>query len=330
MKRVLRNIAAGVVAGVLATTAQAEMKSITIATNPAGSTFFLLGGGFAKTLQEKLGIRATAQPQGGSSVYLPMINAGEMTMGLSSAMDVGFAFTGDGFPRASTDVRALGRIWTIPYAFITQGNSGITKMEDLKGKRVMGNMPTNVALTRLNIAMLKSGDLSTDDVNFVKSGGLIDGINAIVEGRADAAPIAVTMPALIEANGAADGGIRVIANGAMADEAFYGGEVKGTRLGEAKPNKRRAFITETVPIVNFDTLLVTSASLSDDDAYKLIKTLHENWEQLREDYPPLRSVAQDKLALVDVTAPYHSGAIRYFKEVGLWTDAHEAKQASFK
>jgi len=75
---------------------------------------------------------------------------------------------------------------------------------------------------------------------------------------------------------------------------------------------------------------VTSASLSDDDAYKLIKTLHENWEKLREDYPPLRSVARDKLALVDVTAPYHPGAIRYFKEVGLWTDAHDAKQASFK
>lgn len=330
MKRILRTMAASVVAGALATSAQAEMKSITIATNPAGSTFFLIGGGFAKTLQEKLSIRATAQPQAGSSVYLPMINAGEMTLGLSSAMDVGFAYTGDGFPKASDEVRTLGRIWTIPYAFITQGSSGITKMEDLKGKRVMGNMPTNVALTRLNIAMLKSAGLSTDDVVFSKSGGLIDGINAIVEGRADAAPIAVTMPALIEANGSADGGIRVISNGAMAVEGFYGEEVKGTRLGEAKPNKRRVFITETVPIVNFDTLLVTSASLSDDDAYKLIKTLHENWETLREDYPPLRSVAQDKLALVDVTAPYHPGAIRYFKEVGLWTDAHDAKQASFK
>ncbi|MDP6927707.1 MAG: hypothetical protein QGG84_11540, partial [Rhodospirillales bacterium] len=54
------------------TTAQAKMKSITIGSNPAGSTYFLLAGGFAKLFQEKLKIRSTAQPHAGSSVYLPL------------------------------------------------------------------------------------------------------------------------------------------------------------------------------------------------------------------------------------------------------------------
>ena len=37
-----------------ATPAQAKPKSITIGSNPAGSAYFLLAGGFAKLFQEKL------------------------------------------------------------------------------------------------------------------------------------------------------------------------------------------------------------------------------------------------------------------------------------
>jgi len=331
MKKITRIIATCLFAfGISGSSANADLKSITIGTNPAGSTFFLLGGGIAKMYQEKLGIRSTAQPQDGSSIYLPMINSGEMTLGLSSSMDGGFAYKGDGFPKVNEELRTLGRIWILPYAFITSGASGITKVEDLKGKRVMGNMPTNVALTRLNKAILKGGGLSPEDVDFARSGGLLDGIRAVVEGRADAAPVATTMPQLIEANGAADGGIVVIANGSGATKSFYNEQVPGTRLGVAKPSSRRPFIVQDTNIVNYDTLLMTSSKLSEDDAYRLTKALYENWDQLRKDYPPLRSVAQDQIALVASTVPYHSGAVRFFKEIGVWSDAHQANQDSLK
>ena len=306
--------------------ANAELRSITIGTNPAGSTFFLIGGGLAKMFQEKLGVRTTAQPQGGSSIYLPFINNGEMTLGLSSSMDAGLAYTGEGFPAENANLRSIGRIWVLPYAFIASGDSGITRMEDLKGKRVMGNMPTNVALTLLNKAMLETAGLKPQDVVFANSGGLLDGINAVVEGRADAAPVAVTMPDLIEANSSASGGIVVIANGALAGEGFYEQLVPGTRVGITKPTSTRPFVKQDTGIVNYDTLLVTSASLSDEDAYTLTKALYDNWEQLTKDYPPLRSVAQSELAPADSTVPYHPGAIRFFKEVGLWSSAHEAAQ----
>ncbi|MFC6763117.1 TAXI family TRAP transporter solute-binding subunit [Sulfitobacter porphyrae] len=327
--KTLRNTVAALslLASIAAAPANAELRSITIGTNPAGSTFFLIGGGFAKMFQEELGIRSTAQPQVGSSVYLPYINNGEMTLGLSSSMDAGLAYTGEGFPASNPNLRTLGRIWILPYAYIAARDSGITRMEDLAGKRVMGNMPTNVALTLVNKAMLESAYLTTDDVVFANSGGLLDGINAVVEGRADAAPVAVTMPDLIEANSAAKGGIVVITNGAKASEGFYEQLVPGTRLGVTKPVPARPFVTEETSIVNYDTLLVTSTSLSDEDAYTLTRTLHENWEQLKKDYPPLRGVALNDLALAESTIPYHPGAVRYYQEIGLWTDQHDANQA---
>jgi TRAP transporter TAXI family solute receptor len=216
-----RALAAGAVAAAcLMAPAQAELRSITIGTNPSGSTFFLLGGGFARLFQEELGIRSTAQPQAGSSLYLPMVASGEMTLGVSNNIDAGMAYRGAfNFPEPIRELRAIGNIWQLPYAYMTTADSGIETIEDLKGKRVMGNNPTNVALTEINKAMLASGGLSPEDVDFARTGGLIDGINAVVQGRADAAPVATSMPALTEAHTSVP--LRIIKNGALAKEGFY-------------------------------------------------------------------------------------------------------------
>lgn len=316
--------------GLAGTPADAQMRSITIGTNPSGTTFYLLGGGFARLFQEKLNIRSTAQPMGGSSVYLPMVASGEMTLGISSNIDAGMAFAGEfAFPQAMPQLRAIGNVWQLPYAYITRADTGIERMEDLRGRRVMGDMPTNVALTQINMAMLASAGLETGDVQWQRSGGLIDGINAVVEGRTDAAPVATSMPALTEAHNAVSGGLRIIANGELAVEGFYGSQLPGTREFVQEPREASPFVIGATPIVAYDTLVVTSVAMSEDDVYLLTKTMHENWADLQQDYPPIRSVSAENFALVNTTVPYHPGAIRYFREVGLWTEAHEANQARF-
>lgn len=108
---------AALAATVLGTPSSAEMKEITIGTNPSGSTFYLIGSGFAKTLQERTGIRSTAQPFSGSSVYLPSIALGDIVMGMSTTVDAGMAFRGEGiYPRAMPSLRTLARVWINPTA----------------------------------------------------------------------------------------------------------------------------------------------------------------------------------------------------------------------
>ena len=75
--------------------AEAKIKRITIGSNPSGSVYFLLASGFSKLLQEKLGIRANAQPHAGSSVYVPLMDAGEITLGMNNSMDSGAAYSGE-------------------------------------------------------------------------------------------------------------------------------------------------------------------------------------------------------------------------------------------
>ncbi|MAS03862.1 MAG: hypothetical protein CL534_04115 [Ahrensia sp.] len=310
--------------------AMAELKNITIGTNPSGSTYFLIGSGFAKVFQEKLGIRSTAQPFAGSSVYLPSISVGDITLGLASTVDAGLAYEGKAdFPQPVTNLRSLARVWNIPYAFITRADSGILSADDLRGKRIMGDMPTSQALTLINSAIVRSGGLETSDVNFMSSGGLMDGITAVVEGRADAAPVATTMPVLLESQASVSGGLRIVANGSHADEGFFAREVKGVSASVAEPNEKRPFIIGETPIVSYDTLLVANDAMSEDDAYAITKALYDNWADLQSDIGPLRGIAQNQLALPEPSVPYHAGAIKFYKEVGLWTDEHERHQAKF-
>ncbi|MCA0921451.1 TAXI family TRAP transporter solute-binding subunit [Pseudooceanicola nanhaiensis] len=310
--------------------AHAELRNISIGTNPSGSVYNLIGSGLAKTFQEELGIRSTAQPYAGESVYLPAISIGDINMGLITTILAGLAWEGKaGYPQPLTNQRALANVWHIPHAFIARADSGIETMEDLRGKRVMGELPTARALTAISEAMLASGGLSTGDVDFLSSGGLMDGIAAVVEGRADAAPVAPSMPVLLEANTSVPGGLRIVANGSLGSHEFFEEQLKGLTEGIAMANDKQPFVMGDTPIVSYDTILMASDALSDDDAYTLTKTMYENWSNLQQDIGPMRSVPLDRLVLPDSPVPYHPGAVRFYKEVGLWTDAAEANQAKF-
>ena len=93
MRRLGRMFSFAIVAIALfcAGVAQAQIKRITIGSNRQGSVFFLLASGFAKHIQQNFKIRTTAQPHAGSSVYLPLVDTGEITMGLNNSTETAAA-----------------------------------------------------------------------------------------------------------------------------------------------------------------------------------------------------------------------------------------------
>jgi len=78
-----RRYAAMALAGAASLVASSAISAdrYTLGTNPQGTIYYTIGGGIAAALQEKLGKQVTVQPYTGSSVYLPLISAGEVTMG---------------------------------------------------------------------------------------------------------------------------------------------------------------------------------------------------------------------------------------------------------
>lgn len=308
--------------------ASAELKRITVGTNPQGSTYFLLGSGFAKLFQEKMGVRSNAQPHAGSSVYLPLMNAGEITLGLNSSLDSGMAWAAvTPYKEATKKVRSIARVWILPYAYFVKESSGIKTLADLKGKRVVVKFKTNVSLAQANRTILSSAGLSDGDITPVESGGVVASIGMVIQDRVDAAPVATGMPQLRKAHATVPGGLRIIPVGPLATDEFMGKGMAGLYTVTEKSSKRKPFVRGDTKIAAFDSYLNAGTQVSDEDAYKMAKAIYENWAQLQKDYPPLRGTPQKYLAPANNPIPYHPGATKYYKEVGIYSDANMKNDA---
>jgi TRAP-type uncharacterized transport system substrate-binding protein len=71
-------------------------------------------------------------------------------------------------------------------------------------------------------------------------------------------------------------------------------------------------------VAGYDTFLAASTAMSEADAYAITSTLISRWEALQQDYPALRAVAARDLFVPDAAIPFHPGALRAYREHGIW------------
>ncbi len=307
----------------------AQIRRVTIGTNPAGSIYFTLGGGLAKVLTEKMGVQAIVQPFAGSSVYLPLVDNGEVTAGLSSTLDSGAAYRGDleYKDRATKKLRSLARIFSLPYTFTVRANSGIKTIADLKGKKVVMEFRALLGLKPMNEALIQAGGLKLSDVTPMTVAGLKQGLDALADKAVDATAVAAGIAMVQEANASIPGGVRYLdVTGPNATDAFMAKTLPGSSLMTLAPNPRMPEVKEPVKIGTYDVFLVVGAGLSDADASKMTTVLIDNWADLQKDYPALRAAKLDDLSRPSNVVPYHPGAIAAYKTKKMWTERNDAAQ----
>lgn len=309
----------------------AAQGRITLGTNPQGTLYYTIGGGIAAALQEGLERQVTVQPFTGSSVYIPLINEGEVTLGLNSSIDVGAWYTGGYGNEPYTNMRVLSRLWPLRQALVVRADSGMTEVADLPGKRVVTEFSAQAATGRVNVAVLEAGGVPVGDVEGVTVAGLKQGMDALTEGTVDATGIAVGIPLTQQAHAAIPGGIRYLSiTGDGATDENIGDIFNGVYLMDVAPNPRMPEITEPVTVSAYDVYLTVSADLPDEEATAILTALHDALPQLKEDYPPIRAATQEMMAAPTNTVPYHPASVAFFKEKGIWSDENEARDAGLR
>jgi TRAP transporter TAXI family solute receptor len=302
-----------------------QMRQLTIGANPAGTHVYAVAGGLAKVLQETGTARATIRPFSGSSAYLPQLQRGELAMGLNTSIDSFLSYRAmPPWEAPMTNLRALGMMFPLLIMYMVRADSDLYTVEDLRGQRVVVTFRANASLAQLHEGILATGGLTLDDVTPLTVAGLPDAMSMLTEGRADAVPTGLNTALSLQVNSALPAGIRYLQMG--QDEARLGQIMPGSRVVAAEPAANGVGMAETTRVSGILDYLNASTHMSDDDAYTIIKAIHENWESLRRDYVQIRPVAATEVVPDSLTHPFHPGAIRYFREVGLWTDQHQAQQ----
>lgn len=205
----------------------------------------------------------------------------------------------------------------------TAKDANIRVPSDLKGKRVAwvrGADALNVNVT----ANLAFGGLTWKDVKKVEFSGFGASWQGLINGQVDAA-FASTVTPLAKQLAASPRGVRWLRlphNDAAGWKRMWGAapyflKHKATVGADLSKDKPWEGSTYSYPI------LVTNASQNADQVYALVKAMIEGYGDYKDGAPGAKgwSLKSQNFKWV---LPFHKGAVRYFKEAGVWTAEAEA------
>ena len=203
-------------------------------------------------------------------------------------------------------------------------DAGVKTIQDLKGKRV-GVVRSSPALTIGTQAILAFGGVSFDDVEVVEFGGYGAMWKGMVSGQIDAA-FASTVSGPTKQLEASPRGIYWPPTPAADKEGW-------ARIQSVAPY----FVPHTATLgtgnVSKETphdgaaypypILITRADQDPDLVYSMVKAVHTEYDNYKDALPAMSGWAVENQTF-EWAVPYHASAVKYWKEVGVWTDDMEA------
>ena len=310
----------GVALSISMYTSLASAQMLSFASPPQGSVWNTMSSAMASVARSEGKMNTLVQPFSGNRAMMDAVDQGLAEFAINDVNDVIMAVKGqEGYEdRERTNLRVALRISPQPIGIFVREDSGINSIKDLAGKRVAGGWNA-FPLGRPHMsAMLATGGLDWSDVEQVLVPDLIRAADALSSGRLDATYFAVGGPKVAEVN-AAVGGVKFLpvdttdtARAAMDKirPAFY-----YTKLA---PAPHLVGISSPTDMVTWDNVLVVGANVSDEDVYRLVAAVLENKTKLSSIFPGFKTLATNEPYKVYPGLEYHPGAVRYFKEKGLW------------
>ena len=101
----------------------------------------------------------------------------------------------------------------------------------------------------------------------------------------------------------------------------------GVSLGKLQPGNIPGLeMSGPADLVSFESVIFGNTDLSDNAAYQIVTSLVENYEKVQSIAFGMIDFSPETAAPVISTFPYHPGAIKAYKDLGLWTAEHEEAQ----
>jgi TRAP transporter TAXI family solute receptor len=318
MKSLMR--VAALAAGSLAFAVQAQ--NLSIGTGGTGGVYYPLGGGIAAVLSKHVpGMQATAEVTGGSVANLQLVGTGKPYLAMTM-VDAGVdAFKGQQkFEGKAVPVRTLMVMYPNRMHVVTITATGIKSIADLKGKRVStgsGGSATEV----MGFRVIEAAGLDKDKDMTRERLGVAESVNALKDRKIDAFFWVGGLPTAAVTDLANSPGVTI----QMIDHAELV-PAMNTKWGELYVKdtiskdvyRGMASDNQQATVTN---LLVAHQSMDEQTAYNVVKAIFENREELiRVHKEAANFVLEKQKTSAAGGIPWHTGALKYFKEKGVKLD----------
>jgi hypothetical protein len=299
----------------------AAAQTVAISTLPPGSINHLQASAIAKVVQEHSGLQMRVITFNSPAAIIGAAQNRQAEFAYTSNEEAGSAFNGteDYEGKAMKDLRLAFTVFPFRVGIIVRNNSDIRKVADLKGKRMATEWSGfRQGITLFN-GMLATGGLSLKDANPVPTTDLLRAADDFKAGRSDAFIFAVGGPKVAEIHASVDGGVRFLSldstPGALAAMQAVRREY---RVVPVQPLPHWPGIIGPTNLMEYYIVLLTNRSVPDDLVSKVVQTAHGNKPGLVAGHPSFNAFTQEGMAVGHERLQYHPGAIRFFKEKGIW------------
>ncbi len=297
----------------------AQAQTVSIGTSPVGSSNYALGNALGKVMTEQLKLRVRVVPYGGGQQILPLINSKELEMAIPSSTDAYFAFNGNGgpFKTPNKNLRVIATVFPYYLSWYVHKDAPYKTLADLKGKKIATGFTANSAQHTTYLAGLAAFGVKPSDFEDVPVPHVVRGADDFMQGKVDASTFAIGAGKMSEVD-AKVGGIRWLSMpGDEAAEKRVKAIMPAAFIDKLEPAKSLVGIVGPTNVIFHDYLVMGGAQMSDDTAYKIAKLLYEQQAKLVAISKIYGRYKKQNLAR-DHGVPFHPGAIKFYKEAGIW------------
>jgi len=294
---------------------------LSIATGGTGGVYYPYGGGIAKVISANLpNVEATAEVTAASVDNLKFLRDGKADIAFTLADTLADAVNGrDAFNGSTVAVRAVAVLYTNYTQVVALASSRFRGLGDLRGRVVSTGAPgsgTEVIAFRL----LDAAGVNPNSGIRKQSLGVSQSADALKDGKIDAFFWSGGLPTAAILDLAHTPGITIdlVPNDSVvpALQKQY-----GTSLYTLEKIPRISYpgLSGDVPVVAVANVLVVHQNMSDQLAYDITRTVFEHRSELGIIHPEAKKLTLAS-AIEGSPAPFHPGAIRYYREQQVWKE----------
>ena len=292
------------------TTQAKEKVVLKFMTGHTGGTWYPLGLAIAKIVKSAHpDITISVEPGGGSSNNIG-VNNNYAQLGLTMSVSAGDAWNGKPpFKAKLRNIRKLLTFYPQWAQYITQKNSGIETIYDLKGKSIVP-LPRGYSSEQIARLVLDVYGLSYNDMANVHFVNIAQGVELLRDRHADAILDTGTVPQAVYEEFSITRGIHILEiSGKERDEILR------RNPGLIKlilPANSYTGVTRDIETIGSQLMMIVNKNVPDVVVAKVTRAIIENKKSLISVAKPIANIREKSMA-AEGGIIYHDGAVKYFK-----------------
>lgn len=306
--------------GAPASAASDPQPFVSIGTGGVTGVYYAAGGAICKLINKERSshrLRCSVESTGGSIFNANTLRIGGLELGIVQS-DVGHdAYLGEGvFKQAGpfTKLRSVFSLHTEPFAVVTRKDAGISKFDDLKGKRFnVGNPGSGTRATMEELLSAMGWSMSS----FSLAAELRPDEQgpALCDGKIDGFFYGVGHPSANIQEPTSNCGARLIPLTGPAVEQLIAQHPYYVHANI--PAGVYANNPQETPTFGVIGTFVTSTDVPNETVYQVVKSVFEHFDEFKRLHPAFATLTKEGMVKDGLSAPLHPGAQRYFREQGL-------------